>query len=275
MQSRHLKSFLRNEGDKFLLDHAKTLAQQGRLLCLLDEMEVDASWKGFLYSLPQGTAKFILNASIDTLPTKSNLKLWGKRNNDRCRKCGWKETLNHILSSCEKSLNQGRFTYRHNQVLHELLPKIDEDKFHIFSDIEGYTTNGGGTIPGSILTVNVKPDVVLIDKIKKEIAIIELTCPWEDRLDISRKLKTDKYAPLVADLQFEAGYEVEFLPLEIGVRGIINKDNDGTLKRIIKYCKTGTTFKLLKSNLSKKAICASYYIFLSRDEMEWKHEALQ
>ena len=88
-------------------------------------------------------------------------------------------------------------------------------------------------------------------------------------------MKTKKYAPLISDLQFEAGYKVEFLPLEIGVRGIINKDNDGTLKRIIKYCKTGTTFKLLKSNLSKKAISASYYIFLSRDEMEWKHEALQ
>ena len=61
--------------------------------------------------------KFLLNSAIDTLPTKVNLKLWGKRASDKCR-CGRRETLNHILNGCDLSLQEGRYTYRHDNILH-------------------------------------------------------------------------------------------------------------------------------------------------------------
>ena len=34
----------------------------------------DATWHSFILNLPRGTKKWILNSSIDTLTTKTNLK---------------------------------------------------------------------------------------------------------------------------------------------------------------------------------------------------------
>lgn len=51
---------------------------------LLASMEVDVEWKSFIFNLPKGTMKFLLNASLDTLPTMTNLMQWGKTTTDRC-----------------------------------------------------------------------------------------------------------------------------------------------------------------------------------------------
>ena len=79
-------------------------------------------------------------------------------------------------------------------------------------------------------------------------------------------LKTERYASLISDLK-ETGHSVKFFPLEIGVRGIINRPNETTLKQIHKFCKKEITFKTLRDSVSKTAVSASYYIFLSRDQI--------
>ena len=56
--------------------HIKTLIKQGKFLELTHVERNDATWKSFLFNLPKGTMKFLLNSSIDTLPI--NLKQWGK-----------------------------------------------------------------------------------------------------------------------------------------------------------------------------------------------------
>ena len=65
-------------------EHVQKLLKQGNFLEMSKCEENDATWKSFIYNLPKGTMKWILNSSIDTLPTKVNLKLWGKINNDKC-----------------------------------------------------------------------------------------------------------------------------------------------------------------------------------------------
>ena len=74
----------------------------------MEEMNIDATWQSYLHALPKGTMKFLLNSSINTLPTKSNLKLWGKSKSDKCDLCGWVQNLKHILSACTRALDQGR-----------------------------------------------------------------------------------------------------------------------------------------------------------------------
>ena len=105
-----------NENDQ-IYSHVKTLVKQGQILELTYIEKNDATWKSFVFNLPRGTMKFVLNSTIDTLPTKANLKQWGKISNDKCS-CGKKQTLNHILNCCKKSLNEGRFIYRHDNILH-------------------------------------------------------------------------------------------------------------------------------------------------------------
>ena len=72
--------------------------------------------ESYIYDLPKGTVKWLLNESMDTLLTKVNLKLWGKVTNEKCF-CGQRQTLNHILNCCMVSLNQGWCTYQHDNIL--------------------------------------------------------------------------------------------------------------------------------------------------------------
>ena len=230
---------------------------------------MDATWKSYLYALPKGTMKFILNSTIDTLPTKTNLKLWGLSGSDKCKLCGRKETTKHILSACDTALNQGRYTFRHNRVLKQITNNIDTNLYTFYSDLEGQCIEGG-TIPPDVLVTAEKPDIVILHRLIKHIVVIELTCPWEENLEDARQRKTNKYAPLINDIE-QKGFSVEYFPLEIGARGIINKVNKETIKDISLYTTT-ITAKTLMKNLSREAVIASYYIFLSRNERDWTND---
>ena len=48
--------------------------------------------------------------------------------------------------------------------------------------------------------------------------LLELTVPWEDRLEEAFERKLSKYAGLVSDCQ-QAGWRARCLPVEVGCRG--------------------------------------------------------
>ena len=170
-------------------------------------------------------------------------------------------------------MEQGRYTYRHNNVLREITESIDTNSFQYYSDIQGKTI-GGGTIPPDILVTAEKPDIVIIDPMlaspsgKPFITIIELTCPWEERFEQARDHKTEKYSALTQDIQ-EKGYGIQFIPLEVGVRGIVNKQNKESIKAISHF--TFANKNQLTKKLSKQAVTASYYIFLNRNQTDWNN----
>ena len=144
--------------------------------------------------------KFVLNSSIDTLPTKVNLKQWGKLTNDKCF-CGKRQTLNHILNCCDRSLNDGRYTFRHDCILvHYINQCIDKQKFQCYIDIDGEQTAAGGALPPSIVVSNLKPDIVIVDKKQKTVTIFELTFPADHRIEVSNKLKFKKYQHFLSDI---------------------------------------------------------------------------
>ena len=118
------------------MNHIKTIIKQGRFLELTQMEQTDATWKSYFYNLPKGTMKFVLNAFIDNLPTKANLTQWGKRTNVKSR-CGVKQTLNRVLNCCGLSLQEGRFTHRHDGVLKYIASCLDTEKYTCFVDIPG------------------------------------------------------------------------------------------------------------------------------------------
>ena len=228
--------------------------------------QTDATWKSFIYNLPKGTMKWILNSSIDTLPTKVNLKLWGKVNNEKCF-CGQRQTLNHILNCCVVSLNQGRFTYRHDSILNYIQGCLDTTKYTCYIDIEGHQTQGGGTIPPEILITTHKPDIVIIDKKTKSMEIFELTVPGESRILAAHDLKQRKYYNFETDIQT---YKVSVHPFEVGSHtGYITRENKERITRLHKLCKREVKFKTFKNNISAIAILGSYYIFNNRNIETW------
>jgi len=65
---------------------------------------------------------FLLRAGCDTLPTPMNLARRNIITNPRCALCqGPQPTANHILTGCPAALDQGRYTWRRDSVLHVLV----------------------------------------------------------------------------------------------------------------------------------------------------------
>ena len=81
--------------------------------------------------------QFYLNSVINTLPTGNNLLQWGKATSDKCKLCKRTETTCHVLNGCPVSLEQGRYTWRHDNVINYILECLDTTKFEVFSDLAG------------------------------------------------------------------------------------------------------------------------------------------
>ena len=205
-----------------------------------------------------------------TLPTKANLRQWGKITNDKCF-CTKKETLNHILNGCKIGLDQGRYTFRHDSILNYVAQCLDKKRFTCLVDISGHQTPSGGTLPADIIVSTLRPDIVIVDNKKKSVSVLELTVPGEPRIPVSHKLKTEKYQHLQSDIKT---HSVSVLPFEIGSHtGHITRDNSQTLHTLHKFCTKDVKFKLFKKNISAITVLSSYYIFNCRNEKTWEKSA--
>ena len=255
------------ENDKQWHEHVKTLLKQGNFIDLLKTSKTDATWQSFIYDLPKGTMKFLLNSCLDTLPTLVNLHQWGKSSSNLCPHCCNRHTTNHILNCCDTFLNQGRYTWRHDNILHYIIKLLNRTSYTVYSDIPGFSTSSNGTIPPNLCVTTEKPDIVIIDEAKKTVDIFELTVPFDTRIDKAHKLKMNKYSHFTTDIN--RNYSMTITAFEVSSRGQITRDNKQRLKRFFKFTDNSTKFKTFINNVSSLAIASSYYIFVSRKEPSW------
>ena len=90
----------------------------------------------------------------------------------------------------------------------------------LYSDMPGFQAPHGGTVPPRILVTAFKPDIFIFSQVSEEVIVIELTCPWDANIDRSHAFKSEKYAPLIADLS--QNYVVSFYSVEVSPRGQIS-----------------------------------------------------
>ena len=133
----------------------------------------------------------------------------------------------------------------------------------LFSDLPG-------TIPPHILVTSLKPDIFIVNEHSEEVFVFELTCPWDRNITRSHTYKSEKYAPLVADLAQTR--VVSFFSIEVSARGQITKENRSRLKCFLhKTCTDpAKLFKPSISIASKSALLSSYSIFAARREPTWE-----
>ena len=132
-------------------------------------------------------------------------------------------------------MNQHRYTWRHNNVINYIVENIDTKRFSVYSDIEGYQTSNGGSMPLSLTVISLKPDIVILDTVNKKANILELTVHFEHNIEKQHKYKMNKYSHF-SDI---TSYSVSIMAFEIGSRGLITPSN---LKHI-KFIHTLTTKK--------------------------------
>ena len=258
-----VKKVVRAEQQEVLVEHVRSLTLQGNTLALAAAEGEDMVWKSYMYNLKKGTLKFLLNATIDTLPTLANLKRWKKSPTDLCKLCRCRQTTSHILSSCSTALNSGRYTWRHDTILSYILSCIDTSKADLYSDLPGHQAAGGGTIPPTITITALRPDVVLVEREAKRLHLFELTMPGEQYIDERNKQKSDKYAHFATDC---APYSCTVTCFEVSNKGFISTRNHETLKALHKYTKPDIKLKTFKQNISALALYTSYHIYLCRSD---------
>ena len=195
-----LKANIAYDDEILWKEHVSSLVVQGKLLELASAESSDAVWKSYMFDMKKGTLKFLLNSQLDTLPTAANLVRWNKITNDKCKLCKSRETTYHILNCCKVALEQGKFTWRHNNILNYVVKNIDTNKFKVYSDLPGYTI-GNGSIPPEICVTALKPDLVIIDEKRQTLDIFELTVSFEFNIEDRYKFKNNKYAHFITDIK--------------------------------------------------------------------------
>ncbi len=68
------------------------------------------------------------------------------------------------------------------------------------------------TIPYDLIVTSDRPDLVVIDNIKKCISILELTVPFEINVNHNHEYKCHKYAHICIDLQ-RLGFNVKYFAI--------------------------------------------------------------
>ena len=174
---------------------------------------------------------FCLGSTYNVLPSPSNLKRWHLAPESRSFLCHKDvSTIPHILGTCKISLQQGRFTCRHDSVLQHLvlvlksflkdLPNNTTKKYNTIKFVKSGTkfskTNNVSKVilhlaSDSILLADVKgdysfpfqlaltelhPDIVLLSKFSKQAVLLELTCPCQENMESWHSQKLIKYTPL-------------------------------------------------------------------------------
>ncbi len=263
-----VKNIIQEDISKTWHNHIRTLVVQGQFLRLLELENSSITWKSIAYNLPRGILKFAVNASIDTLPTKANLKRWGKRSTTKCNFCDSKETLHHILNNCTHMLD--RYLWRHNSILSFIIKTVSKDlpdSWTIYSDLPN-NMHGCSTIPTDILITSQKPDLVILNKQSKSIYIMELSVPFERNIEDTHKRKMDRYEHLISDIK-DSGFSVYYYAIEIGSRGYISQDNTNRIKDLFHKLKCQTKLSQLKQSISKISLISSFVIYHSKTEAGW------
>lgn len=273
------------------------MAKQGRWTRWEGGVERKLTWPE-LWEMDPYKLKFLISAVYDVLPTPSNLNTWGLSDSPACKLCGQRGNLSHILSACKKALAQGRYTWRHNQVLAPLAHVLEVERKkkktrprkvvkYIGFIKEGGKSNVSATenrgilatandwqlnvdlysklcFPEVILTTNQRPDMVLWSLSTKQVLVIELTVPWEERIEEAHERKFLKYSDLQADCKAK-GWKSHCFPVEVGCRGFAGQSVWKLFSALGIY---GKIRKSAIKDACESAAKASQWIFRKRDE-EW------
>ena len=154
-------------------------------------------WHRTLNKLPKNIFNFCIRYLNNTLPTLKNMVLWKKSENALCKVCYNTQTLQHVVSACKVHLEEGRYTWRHISVL-----KIIADYLlSITNNIELYCDITGYMSPCIITGEQKRPDIVVIDKQRSWVFVLELTVGFETRIKDNAVRKHNHYSGLCSELR--------------------------------------------------------------------------
>ena len=241
--------------------------------------------------------RFLLRSVYDVLPSPTNLSRWGLIDDPRCKLCGEKGTMAHILSGCKTALQQGRYRWRHDKVLQVLADILDKEikkprgpkhrSHHITFVRQGEKARSPSHRTSSILDgtrwqmkvdlnsklvfpeivqTNLRPDIVIWSSEQKSIVVIELTVPWEEGCEEAHERKSAKYEELM-EMCRDRGWKTWLFPVEVGCRGFPAQSVWKTFSLLgIQGKERRTAIRRLQEQAEK----SSCWLWYRREETSWK-----
>ncbi len=73
-------------------------------------------------------------------------------------------------------------------------------------------------IPKQLTQSKLRPDIILVSEATKQLILLELTVPWEERMEEDQERKREKYKELVDDC-LRNRWRTKCMPVEVGSRG--------------------------------------------------------
>ena len=269
------KTFIHQDRSNKWDEALDSLSVQSKFKNIVELESSNRVWNHILLGLPAGQLSFLIRAGADCLPTPLNLKRWKFKVESKCSLCQNPfSTTFHILIGCSTSLEQGRFTWRHDSVLLHLtqyLRRKCPPSISIYADLNGWraTESPPATLPPDLSVSSCRPDLVITAN--DSVYILELTILANslESLNNSQVRKTQKlsYGILLGDLE-QRGIKVSYQTLEIGSLGHYISSNAS--KSLLGLpCTDKPSIKLLLAALSKIAISCSFNIFNAHKFTDW------
>ena len=116
--------------------------------------------------------------------------------------------------------------------------------------------------PEMIRKSGLRPDIVLHSQTAKEIILIELTVPYESRIEAAHLFKTEKYADLAKSLR-EDGFKTKVFAIEVGARGFIGSSAYSLMKQL---SISGKSMKRTLKAMAEAAEKSSSWIWSRRNK---------
>ena len=225
--------------------------------------------------LADSVVKFAVKARCNSLMTGSIMSQRTLDPNDaKCKLCGNKETLHHIINGCQKK--KFKFTRRHNEVQKVLSTYLRVVKKMIVYEDRSVHSRDNGRIQGDNSTL--RPDLYWWDG--NILNIAEFTIPYgmmsdnhgqmESTLSSTRKMKINKYKNLIEDCKSQFNCEVNFYVIIVSSLGAVPNETLGDLDKITSSKKDT---KMLACRMVATSLRESMFIFMNYDPKNRKDNA--
>ena len=244
-----------------MLAHAVQLKLQDRWKKWYSVFRMNLCWTS-CFSMPPSLLSFCLRATYNTLPSPSNLHRCNISPEISCQLCH-KEicTTAHILRACKVALQLGRFTFWHDSVLHVLLSTVQsflslytvslscfdtliKKPEHSIKKRIGLLHFASGwilqcdhlhnklVIPSFIVVNQLRLDIILYFISTKTVNMLELTCPFEENMEVWYNKKFEKCHPLSLAM-VSNGLLVHLFLIEVGAGGYYSATVKSCLMKLL------------------------------------------
>lgn len=214
------------------MSRAVGLWQQGAWTRWESVLQCKVTWSNIMQA-DFNRVQFPVQVVYDVLPSPANLQAWGKSETPSYPLCSGRRSLEHLPSSCPRALADGRYRWRHSQVLRAVAeriasavctskhhhtpkkailfikagerprkwPQTSTGLLHTASDWQQHVDLGKQPrFPQHIATTSLRPDMIVSSEASKYLIMLELAVPWEERIEEANERKCAKYQEQVEEI---------------------------------------------------------------------------